>query len=534
MRGGLRGGRAPVSTFCSAFDGWPGPARAGNTGRWKSFLLVLTAVLMLGLPAGEAAGAGKWLAGDLHVHTTYSHDSYGGPSDDNTGIEDGFAAGHTVSSQFALAASRRLDYLAITDHNDVRSQSDPGFGSSGVLGLPGYENSLRGHAQMLGARSVFPNGDSSTQAVNGLADRLRGEGGAFQINHPAEGSTNFPDDIDWKYRYDVRPDTVEVWNISRLYQPPLPSGSSNDDAIRYWEGWLDRGARVGATGGSDNHFLSTSAIQGVGQPTTWVFAEDRSANGLLAGIRQGHTFISHQPPGLGGPQIFLEADGNGDGRYESMVGDAVRPGSVLRVRATGGAGTLLRIITNGGRQAIEPVAVGPGEFEHRFHVPAGVTWVRAELFDPDLAKERGVVCDDAIGSETTYCRNLLLVLAMTSALYLRVDASVPPGAIARGTARVRHLGRGCRRSPFTVSIRGRAIRAARFRLDGRLLRTIRRRGRVSVRVRPARLRAGRHRLTVRVFFARASQTRPRTIGRSFSVCARRAAREPRAAPRFAG
>ena len=80
--------------------------------------------------------AGTWMAGDLHVHTPYSHDSYGGPGDDNTGLEEAYTAGLTVSQQFALASTRGLDYLAITDHNDVRSQSDPGFGRSGTTSRP--------------------------------------------------------------------------------------------------------------------------------------------------------------------------------------------------------------------------------------------------------------------------------------------------------------------------------------------------------------------------------------------------------------
>src|SRR3954451_4223656 len=91
--------------------------------------------------AAAPARAGEWLAGDLHVHTTYSHDSYGGPSDGNTGPEDAYTFGQTVTEDFAIAASRGLGYLAITDHTDVRSQSDPGFGFGGVLGIPAYENS---------------------------------------------------------------------------------------------------------------------------------------------------------------------------------------------------------------------------------------------------------------------------------------------------------------------------------------------------------------------------------------------------------
>ena len=374
-------------------------------------MLLALALLALAAPPAYAV-EGEWLAGDLHVHSTYSHDSYGGPSDDNTGPEEFYTLGWGVQEQFTHAATRGLDYLAITDHNDIRSQQDPGFGAFGVIPLPGYENSLRGHAQMLGATTVYDSGDQSAAAVQVVADALRVDGGVFQVNHPAEGSVDFPHDTDWAYLYAVQPDTVEVWNISRLYQPPLPSASSNDDAVRYWEGWLDRGARVGATGGSDNHWRSTFAAQGVGQPTTWVFARERSVAGVLEGLRAGRTFISHQPPNFGGPQLFLEGDG-------TMVGDQVRPGTPLRVRVEGGRGMQLRIIGTGGNPLGDPVPVTSPSFEHAFSAPGAPGWVRAELFSPDLAEQRASMsplCDQV---ETTYCRNMLAVTAMTSAMYVR-------------------------------------------------------------------------------------------------------------------
>jgi uncharacterized protein DUF3604 len=371
-------------------------------------------VVLLAWAAPAQAIEGEWLAGDLHVHTTYSHDSYGGPSDDNTQPDEFYTLGWSVQEQFTHAATRGLDYLAITDHNDIRSQGDPGFGANGVIPLPGYENSLNGHAQMLGATKLYDNGDNSSAAVQAVADALRADGGVFQVNHPANGSTDFPHDTDWPYMYDVEPDTVEVWNISRLYQPPLPSGSNNDDAIRYWEGWLDRGAKVGATGGSDSHWRSTFAAQGVGQPTTWVFARERTAAGILEGLRAGRTFISHQPPNLQGPRLFLEGDG-------TMVGDEVTPGAPLRVRVEGGAGMFLRLIATGSEQLGEPVQVTGPSFQYDFHAPAAPGWVRAELFSPDLAEQRSALCGDS--AETTYCRNMVGVTAMTSAMYVRIPTT---------------------------------------------------------------------------------------------------------------
>jgi hypothetical protein len=467
----------------------------------------LAALALAGPAQAQTAEKGQWLAGDLHVHTTYSHDSYGGPSDDNTGPEDAYTLGFSVGEQFQNAATRGLDFLAITDHGDIRSQTDPGFGAAGVTPLPGYENSLNGHAQMLGATMLYENGDKSATAVQTTADALRADGGLFQVNHPADGSTDFPHDADWSYLYAVQPDTVEVWNISRIYQPPLPSGSSNDDAVRYWEGWLDRGAKVAATGGSDNHWRSTFAAQGVGQPTTWVYASEPSAKGLLAGVQAGHTFISHQPPNAAGPRIFLEGEG-------VMVGDEVPPGAQLRVRVENGSGTLLRVIATGSKPLGEEVPVVGPAFEHEFKAPAEPGWVRAELFDPDLAAERSAVCGE---SETTYCRNMLGVTAMTSAIYVRAAAPpTPPPAVRAPRLNVRP--KPCVRRKLLAHVRGAGIRRARFFVDGRWRGPGRvdRRGRWYLNRRLG-LRPGRHRVRARVTFTDTRRTR-QDLRAGFRVC----------------
>lgn len=493
---------------------------------------LVACALVAGAVAAPAAGAAEWLSGDLHVHTTYSHDSYGGPADDNTGPEDFYTLGFSVVEEFALARSRGMDFLVITDHNDVRAQKDPGFGTMGVLGVPGYENSLKGHAQMIGATKLYNNGNESPATVRKLADALRRDGGAFQANHPADGERL--GELNWEYAYQVLPDTVEGWNSERFYQPPAPASNDHDAAIRFWEGWLDRGFKVALTGGSDSHWRSTAAAQGAGQPTTWVYSSSRSVKGILAGLRAGRTAVSAEPPGLGGARIYLEADGNRDGKYEAMVGDTVPPGSPLRVRATGAPGSLLRVVTNKGRVAAELPVTGVG-FAHRFSLPRSSTWARAEVIEPDLAEQRRAACEEQFGSDTTYCRNLLFVLAMTSSIYLRTEPDEPLRPGDRGSARMSSL-RGCRKRRFRAVVTGSGIERVTFYLDGRRRKTVRKRdskGRFTHRIVPRKLEPGRHRVTAKARFEPVTATKSRRLSRRFRVCAS-ARRSARSGPRFTG
>jgi uncharacterized protein DUF3604 len=494
-------------------------SRGRTAARIRRALGALAVVSAFSLAPAAHAARGIWLAGDLHVHTTYSHDSYGGPTDDNTGPQDFYTLGYTVTEDFLLAATRGLDYLAITDHNDIRSQSDPGFGAFGVLPVPAEEASLKGHAQMLGARRLYPRGDKSVAAVRAMAALLHRDGGVFQANHP--------NDPRWEYGYDVPLDSVEVWNLPWYYEPPFPAASDNDKALRYWEGWLDRGERVGATGGSDSHWRSTSAAQGPGQPTTWVFAADRSLKGILAGLRAGHTFVSHQPPVYGGPKLFLEADGDRDGSYESMAGDSVAPGSRLRARVRGAAGAELRIVTDGGREAFAPVSVTSGDFEHRFTVPRRSTWVRAEVFGRDEREQRQSTCSALFGAdvtnETPYCTNRVLMLALTSAIYLRVAGTAPGPQGERSAGARLHGPRGCVRRTFVARVTGAGVTRVVYFVDGRRAGAAGRRRRYARRIGVRRLGSGRHALSARVSFADAPRA---TLRRAFRVCRRSRSADP--------
>ena len=364
--------------------------------------------------AAQPRARGVWLPGDLHTHSTYSHDVYGGPTDDNTGPDEAYTLGLPVAGKFAEGGKRGLRFMAVTDHNDVRSVPELASASGGVIAIPAYEHSIKGHAQMLGATKLYPAGDQAADAINAMANALRASGGVFQANHPAykvalDAEFHACDNagcadcraIHWTYGFDVRPDTIEVWN---------PSVARSDVSETYWECWLDRGERVGGTGGSDSHWLSLHGIAGPGQPTTWVYAREASLAGVLQGLREGRTTVSGQPPGLGGPRLLLSAP------REGMIGDTVAPGTKLRVTAPGlKVPAVVRIRANG-HQVLEQ-ELDPGGTV-TLKAPREAGWVRTIL----LAKQKLATSTTTELGDATPTRDGLPLLALSSPMYLRQPA----------------------------------------------------------------------------------------------------------------
>jgi len=335
--------------------------------------------------ASQGAAAGEWLVGDLHCHTVYSHDVWGGPGDDNTGLDQAYTLGWTPGDQIAIAELRGLDFLAITDHNDVRALTDKGYKSDMLTLIHGYEHSLsHGHAGCLGPEiaGVFPIDTSSDAGAMALRDAVHGAHGLFILNHPFY-------DKGWGYSPVVRPDSLEVWNISWPYRhiapglvsdvPPTPAVSDDYKSLPYWERSFLRTGKMPATGGSDNHYRATTAVQGVGQPTTWVFAADRSQQAILDGIRAGRTGVSAEPPSMGGPRIELTAH---KGSTTWMVGDTVP--------TTAGLVTVVARVINAPAHSLRFVVNGYGRTPTRILTldqsvemtvkAASVKRVRAEAF----------------------------------------------------------------------------------------------------------------------------------------------------------
>lgn len=410
------------------------------------------AAAILPRPAlGERAGDCEWLAGDFHVHTIYSHDSWSGPGTEDPNDKDPFTnlpgdpeeffsevitLGLTVEEERDLAMSRGLDFIAITDHDNVWAQSDPAYGTGDLIWVPDVENSIpdAGHAQMHGAThedEYYPGGALE------IADKLRAEGGAFQINHPSDGDWHNYNDTnndgqaqfdEFTYKFPgFAPDSLEVWNIGVwFYEPPFPATNDHEFPPQMYDTFLNQGFHVAATGGSDSHWRSTSAVQGVGQPTTWVCSVTADWQGLVDGLKANRTTIGDQPPAYQGPFAYLEADSDDDGNFEAMIGDTVLPGSDVRVVVERAPGAVIRLVTNSATK-LPDRDVTSADYSTVFEVPDDATWARAEVFYRDAQEVRRQfqqwceMSNRLFGNQpderNTYCNNRLAMEAMTSPIY---------------------------------------------------------------------------------------------------------------------
>jgi hypothetical protein len=239
------------------------------------------AFLRAPLHAGPA-----WYRGDLHMHTAHSD----GQCPNQTGQKVPCPVFLTVEA----AAKRRLDFIAITDHNamsqyDAMRELQPYFDK--VLLIPGREiTTFYGHLNFLGTTSYldFRLGSNGVPDMNTLlrnADKL---GALVSINHPDAPSGERCMGCGWT--------PASVVNMHLLAAVEAVNGGSEMNGfngVPFWNKQLDAGHRLTGIGGSDNHNATSPLDEpsSVGSPTTVVYATELSTPAILAGIRAGHVLI---------------------------------------------------------------------------------------------------------------------------------------------------------------------------------------------------------------------------------------------------
>ncbi len=287
-----------------------------------------------------------WLRGDLHSHTWHSD------------------APGSLQTLLAEARALGLDFLAVTDHNTVSHHRELArLASPDLIAIPGQEvTTYYGHMNVWGATRWCDFRCRTPEEMAQVIQLAHRAGGVCSLNHPKPGGPP------WEYGFDLPVDVMEVWHT------PWPFSNPTISAL--WDSLLSQGRRVRGVGGSDYHcqLPSYTGIRSLAMPTTWVWAEEASAAGILAAIVQGHVCISAGPAG---PRLELWAEAAGQ---RAMMGDVIALGpqepTAWTVRVLGGAGLELRLVADGRTIYRHPVT---GDEETLHPEVAATRYVRAEL-----------------------------------------------------------------------------------------------------------------------------------------------------------
>jgi hypothetical protein len=223
--------------------------------------------------------------------------------------------------------------------------------------------------------------------VADLLDDVRDQGALFSINHPSLPSGEACMGCGWRLdNVDFRRvDAIEVINGgSNKYFQGAPEA---EEGIEYWQAILDRGFRVTAVGGSDNHDpkLSRDDRQSpVGVPATVVYADALSMDGIFTGIRSGRVYVDLS--GDGNRAVDLRAS-SGEATAEMggslSAGQGARVAIEIRVRGGEPGDTIEVISRNGQRLRLEGPQIKSSDEtrRHRFVSDGGYDWVRVNLRD---------------------------------------------------------------------------------------------------------------------------------------------------------
>jgi len=302
----------------------------------------------------RSLGPAGWYPGDLQSHTHYS-DARG-----------------SLRDLVQAAADRNLAFLAVTDHNTTSHHREIADYEGDMLLIPGEEiTTYHGHANIWGLKQWIDFRLRSEGDVHTVCALAHEQGALMSVNHPK----HIPGCIgcDWDLPWPEKLDAAEVWQG--------PWVMRNWESLERCDRLLREGRRFTLLGGSDRHQpgypdLDPAELQ-AGTPTTWVYADELSVSGILAGITRGRVCVSESPHG---PCIDLsvgsaEMGSEYTGSFPAMAAAEV----------TGAKGQILRWIGPNGVIREQSVPSDPWRDVLLVKEPAG--FIRCETAAPDSRQE---------------------------------------------------------------------------------------------------------------------------------------------------
>ncbi len=284
------------------------------------------------------ASGKRWYRGDLHMHTAHSD----GSCDSQSGRKVPCPLFLTVQA----AASRSLDFIAITDHNtdshyEQLRELQPFFDH--LLLIPGREmTTFHGHFNVFGVTQFMDwrvsNGGLDLNAV--LRD-ARAKGGIASVNHAEAPEGEDCMGCRWMPAADTDMSlfsAVEVINYGEIMF----------SSAKYWDSELRAGHRLAAVGGSDNHNATTppGEVGAIGWPATAVEADELSVPAILDGISHGRTFIDL----TGSRDKMLDFEAEAEGASAKMGGTLRTTGGAtitVRIHAIAAEGSAVHVLLDG-------------------------------------------------------------------------------------------------------------------------------------------------------------------------------------------
>ncbi len=319
-----------------------------------------------------------WYRGDLHMHDAHSD----GSCQSQSGQKVPCPLYKTVED----AAARKLDFIAISDHNTTSQYNDerelqPYFDQ--LLLIPGREiTTFEGHANVFGTTDFidFRLTSPHVPEIDQMLREVQRQHGIFSINHPGSPSGAACMGCGW-----TAPNTdyhlvaaIEAINGGSLDGPR--------SGIPFWQDKLSHGFRLTGVGGSDNHDADHQAQMrsAVGHPTTVVYAENLSERAILDGIRAGHVFVDIEGTADRGMEFTAEA-----GEQKAAMGDNLRVSSGehvrLHLKLVSLPGAVPELIIDGEVKSLPDNSSTPEGTEHTFdYVSDGQRhWIRVNVRSSD-------------------------------------------------------------------------------------------------------------------------------------------------------